>query len=77
MPASLPINKDSLSTTQYSELYKNELLENILPFWLRHSKDEVNGGYFTCIVPGMENIRNTLKKLPVDKTIFIPADRMW
>ena len=56
MPANLPINNDSLSTKQYSELYKNELLENILPFWLQHSKDEVNGGYFTCIVPGMKNI---------------------
>ena len=32
LPANLPINNDSLSTKQYSELYKNELLENILPF---------------------------------------------
>ena len=33
----------------YASLYKNELLSNILPFWLSKSKDEVNGGYFTCI----------------------------
>jgi N-acylglucosamine 2-epimerase len=25
------------------------LLQNILPFWLRHSKDEKNGGYYTCL----------------------------
>jgi N-acylglucosamine 2-epimerase len=30
-------------------LYQNELLQNILPFWLNHSKDEKNGGYFTCL----------------------------
>ena len=29
--------------------YKTELLNNILPFWLRHSKDAENGGYFTCL----------------------------
>lgn len=34
---------------QYAALYRNELLQNILPFWLQHSKDEVNGGFFTCL----------------------------
>lgn len=29
--------------------YHTELLENILPFWLRFSRDSVNGGYFTCL----------------------------
>jgi N-acylglucosamine 2-epimerase len=33
----------------YAPLYQNELLQNILPFWLNHSKDEKNGGYFTCL----------------------------
>jgi N-acylglucosamine 2-epimerase len=33
----------------YAELYRNELLENIIPFWLKHSRDEENGGYFTCL----------------------------
>ena len=33
----------------YSSLYKNELVNNILPFWLENSKDELNGGYFTCL----------------------------
>ena len=35
--------------TAYASLYKEELLQNILPFWLNHSRDEVNGGYFTCL----------------------------
>ncbi len=34
---------------QYAELYRNELLENVIPFWLKHSRDEENGGYFTCL----------------------------
>lgn len=34
---------------QYSSLYKEELLHNILPFWMANSRDEENGGYFTCL----------------------------
>lgn len=33
----------------YAERYKNELVGNILPFWLQHSPDRENGGYFTCL----------------------------
>ena len=34
---------------QFMHLYKAELLDNIIPFWLNYSKDEINGGYFTCL----------------------------
>jgi N-acylglucosamine 2-epimerase len=30
-------------------LYRNELISNVLPFWLHNSKDEKHGGYFTCL----------------------------
>ena len=30
--------------------YKNELLDNILPFWMKHSPDKEYGGYFTCLL---------------------------
>ena len=33
----------------FAPLYKRELLDNILPFWLQHGKDKNNGGYFTCL----------------------------
>ncbi|WEK35645.1 MAG: AGE family epimerase/isomerase [Candidatus Pseudobacter hemicellulosilyticus] len=33
----------------YGQLYKDELLNNILPFWLKHSLDETHGGFFTCL----------------------------
>ena len=31
--------------------YRNELLDNVLPFWLEHSQDLEFGGYFTCLDP--------------------------
>jgi N-acylglucosamine 2-epimerase len=33
----------------FANLYRDELLENVIPFWLNNSKDEKNGGYFTCL----------------------------
>lgn len=39
----------STALSKYASLYKNELLQNVLPFWMAHSKDEINGGYFTCL----------------------------
>ncbi|MGB5632934.1 MAG: AGE family epimerase/isomerase, partial [Waterburya sp.] len=32
-----------------AELYKNTLLDNILPFWSQYSLDREYGGYFTCL----------------------------
>lgn len=29
--------------------YRNELLDNVLPFWIDHSQDGEYGGYFTCL----------------------------
>ena len=29
--------------------YKDELLDNVLPFWLENSQDHEYGGYFTCL----------------------------
>lgn len=40
---------DAPSLQDIALLYRDELLFNILPFWLNNSKDEVNGGYFTCL----------------------------
>jgi N-acylglucosamine 2-epimerase len=32
-----------------AQTYSTELTDNVLPFWLAHSRDEVHGGYFTCL----------------------------
>lgn len=34
---------------QLKEQYKEELLNNVLPFWIQHSQDKECGGYFTCL----------------------------
>jgi N-acylglucosamine 2-epimerase len=33
----------------YASLYKDELLQNIIPFWEQYSIDTKNGGYYTCL----------------------------
>jgi N-acylglucosamine 2-epimerase len=38
---------DPLET--YAHRYRTELLDRVIPFWLRHSLDHQNGGYFTCL----------------------------
>jgi N-acylglucosamine 2-epimerase len=37
------------SVHAWADLYKQELLEHILPFWMKHSRDELHGGFFTCL----------------------------
>ena len=59
-----------INITQYSGLYKTELLQNILPFWLQHSKDEVNGGYFTCL-------DSTGKVYDTDKFMWLQGRQVW
>jgi N-acylglucosamine 2-epimerase len=33
----------------FAELYRNALLQDVIPFWERHSLDWEQGGYFTCL----------------------------
>jgi len=32
--------------TDYTAVYRKELLENIVPFWMKHSLDKKHGGYY-------------------------------
>ncbi|MCU0402935.1 MAG: AGE family epimerase/isomerase [Chitinophagaceae bacterium] len=46
--------KSAISPTQsgigaYAAIYRNELIENVLPFWATHSPDRLHGGFFTCL----------------------------
>ncbi|NGM60791.1 AGE family epimerase/isomerase [Sphingobacterium sp. SGG-5] len=34
---------------EFVERYKKELLENVMPFWEKHSIDKEYGGFFTCL----------------------------
>ncbi|MBD0831600.1 AGE family epimerase/isomerase [Aestuariibaculum sediminum] len=54
----------------YSTLYKNTLLNDILPFWEEYSIDWEHGGYFTCL--------NTQGQVyDTDKFIWLQARQAW
>ena len=44
---------NTMNTTGYlrnwSETYKNDLVNNIMPFWLKYGVDRDNGGCYTCV----------------------------
>lgn len=54
----------------YAELYRNELLKEVIPFWENHSPDEARGGYFTCLT-------DTGKVFDTDKFIWLQARQVW
>ncbi|MBR5151070.1 MAG: AGE family epimerase/isomerase [Bacteroidaceae bacterium] len=35
--------------TEWRDSYRNDLVNNIMPFWLRYGLDRVNGGIYTCL----------------------------
>ena len=35
--------------SEWGECYRNDLTKNIMPFWLEHGLDRVNGGVYTCL----------------------------
>ncbi|NHE56110.1 AGE family epimerase/isomerase [Cyclobacterium plantarum] len=55
---------------KYLDLYKNELLDNIIPFWMEHSKDQTYGGYFTCL-------DREGKVYDRDKFVWLQARQVW
>lgn len=55
---------------EYAKLYKEELLDNIIPFWMKHSKDAEFGGYFTCL-DQYGNVFDT------DKFIWLQGRETW
>lgn len=38
-----------MNITEYATIYRENLLDDVIPFWLAHSRDETSGGYFTCL----------------------------
>ncbi|MBD0850325.1 AGE family epimerase/isomerase [Maribacter arenosus] len=55
---------------QYATLYKNELLNEVIPFWEKYSIDAAFGGYFTCI-------SETNEIYDTDKFIWLQARQVW
>ena len=55
---------------QYAQLYKSELLDNVLPFWLDNSIDKEYGGYFTCL-------NRDGSVFDTDKFIWLQGRQVW
>ncbi len=55
---------------QYKNLYRNNLLEDIIPFWESHSLDKEYGGYFSCL-DRRGNIYDT------DKFVWLVSRQAW
>ena len=59
-----------MSTLKYTNVYRDNLLNDVVPFWLTHSKDEKFGGYFTCL-DTKGNVYDT------DKFIWLQCRQVW
>lgn len=55
---------------KYADQYKTELLENVIPFWEKHSIDAEQGGYFTCL-------DRTGAVYDTDKFVWLQARQVW
>ncbi|HDS84325.1 MAG TPA: AGE family epimerase/isomerase [Phycisphaerales bacterium] len=55
---------------QIANLYKDELMERCLPFWLTHSPDEAYGGYLTCL-------DREGRVYDTDKFIWLQCRQVW
>ncbi len=55
---------------ELSQLYKNALLKDVIPFWEKHSLDWEQGGYFTCL-NREGNVYDT------DKFIWLQNRQVW
>jgi N-acylglucosamine 2-epimerase len=53
-----------------AELYKNALLNDVIPFWKKHSIDWEYGGYFTCL-------DREGKVYDTDKFIWLQNRQVW
>ena len=62
--------KNGVDIHKYAPLYYKELTEQILPFWLRYSRDNQYGGYFTCL-DRTGNVYDT------DKFMWLQGREVW
>jgi N-acylglucosamine 2-epimerase len=53
-----------------SKQYRDELLGNVIPFWLERSQDKEHGGYFTCL-------DRTGNVFDTDKFVWLQGRQVW
>lgn len=65
----LPAEKEP-AYGSYATLYRDELVDNVLPFWLKHSRDEQQGGFNTCL-------RRDGSVYDTDKFMWLQGRQVW
>lgn len=55
---------------KYKEIYKENLLGHILPFWEKHSIDKEDGGFYTCL--GVDG-----SVYDTDKFVWLQCRQVW
>ena len=55
---------------KYIKIYKEELLQQVIPFWMKHSRDNEHGGYFTCLT-------RTGEVFDKDKFMWLQGRQVW
>lgn len=59
-----------MKVENYIKKYKNNLLEDVIPFWLKNSSDNEFGGYITCL-------DREGKVYDTDKFIWLQCRQVW
>ncbi|WP_433902824.1 AGE family epimerase/isomerase [Sphingobacterium puteale] len=59
-----------IDATKLAELYKTNLLNDVIPFWLKNSLDKEYGGYFTCL-------ERDGQLFDTDKFVWLQARQVW
>ena len=55
---------------KHAALYRDELVDRVMPFWEKHSLDRECGGYFTCLT-------RTGEMYDTDKFVWPQARQVW
>jgi len=61
---------DQVDFAVLAKHYRDELFEQVIPFWERHSVDAARGGYFTCL-------DRRGRVFDTDKFVWLQAREVW
>jgi N-acylglucosamine 2-epimerase len=59
-----------MDIADYIAMYRDNLLDDVVPFWQQHSPDKEHGGYFTCL----DRQGNTFD---TDKFVWLQGRQIW